>query len=187
MRRFAALVCHPHPLGGGTMHNKVVYHAMKVLNDPAWGLGWPVLRFNFRGTGLSEGTHDGQAETADVLAALNWLDSEYNLPVDRRRLQLWRSHGAAGLLRVTHRPQRTSARSLRWAFPPTTGPRIPLSFLSNCAFPSSFSAATTISSPRRAVGAGGCPPPNPNAGAPSRRRSLLYRPLEPMQTALAAG
>ena len=57
--RFAALVCHPHPLGGGNLHNKVVYHAMKVLNDAAWGLGCPVLRFNFRGTGLSEGAHDG--------------------------------------------------------------------------------------------------------------------------------
>ena len=59
--RFAALVCHPHPLGGGNLHNKVVYHAMKVLNDAAWGLGWPVLRFNFRGTGLSEGAHDGDS------------------------------------------------------------------------------------------------------------------------------
>jgi alpha/beta superfamily hydrolase len=77
---FGALVCHPHPLGGGTLHNKVVYHAMKVLNDPAWGLGWPVLRFNFRGTGLSEGVHDGEAETGDVLAALDWLENEYNLP-----------------------------------------------------------------------------------------------------------
>src|ERR1035441_1188158 len=56
---YAALICHPHPKGGGTMHNKVVYHAMKALNDPEWGLGWPVLRFNFRGTGLSQGTHDG--------------------------------------------------------------------------------------------------------------------------------
>src|SRR5487761_1667953 len=52
--RYAALVCHPHPLGGGTMHNKVVYHAMKALHR----LGLPVLRFNFRGTGLSEGAHD---------------------------------------------------------------------------------------------------------------------------------
>src|SRR5271165_5668861 len=55
---FAALVCHPHPLGGGNLHNRVVYHAMKALNDPEWGLGWPVLRFNFRGTGLSQGEHD---------------------------------------------------------------------------------------------------------------------------------
>jgi hypothetical protein len=78
---FSALACHPHPLGGGTLHNKVVYHAMKVLNGPAWGLGWPVLRFNFRGTGLSEGVHHGRDESADVLAALSWLENEYNLPV----------------------------------------------------------------------------------------------------------
>ena len=78
---FAALVCHPHPKGGGTMHNKVVYHAMKVLNAPEWGLGWPVLRFNFRGTGLSEGEHDGKAETGDVRAALDWIENEYKRPV----------------------------------------------------------------------------------------------------------
>jgi hypothetical protein len=78
---FAALVCHPHPLGGGTMHNKVVYHAMKVLNDPEWGLGCPVLRFNFRGTGLSQGQHDGEAESGDVLAALDWLEDEYKRPL----------------------------------------------------------------------------------------------------------
>ena len=77
---YAALVCHPHPLGGGNLHNKVVYRAMKALNDPAWGLGWPVLRFNFRGTGLSQGAYDGEAETGDVLAALDWLENEYNLP-----------------------------------------------------------------------------------------------------------
>ena len=47
----AALVCHPHPLFGGTMHNKVVFHAMKALHS----FGFPVLRFNFRGTGLSAG------------------------------------------------------------------------------------------------------------------------------------
>jgi hypothetical protein len=63
------------------MQNKVVYHAMKALNDPQWGLGWPVLRFNFRGTGLSHGVHDGQAETGDVLAALDWLENEYHLPL----------------------------------------------------------------------------------------------------------
>lgn len=78
---FAALVCHPHPLGGGTMHNKVVYHAMKVLNAPEWGFQFPVLRFNFRGTGLSEGQHDGLAESEDVLAALAWLHAQFALPV----------------------------------------------------------------------------------------------------------
>jgi len=77
---YAALVCHPHPLGGGTMHNKVAYHAMKVLNAPEWGLRWPVLRFNFRGTGLSEGNHEGKAESGDVLAALQWLEDEFHRP-----------------------------------------------------------------------------------------------------------
>ncbi len=78
---FAALVCHPHPKGGGTLHNKVVYHAMKVLNDPAWGFALPVLRFNFRGTGLSQGTYDGKLEAGDVLAARDWLVNEYKLPL----------------------------------------------------------------------------------------------------------
>jgi alpha/beta superfamily hydrolase len=76
--RYAALVCHPHPLGGGTLHNKVVYHAMKVFS----GLGLPVLRFNFRGVGLSEGVHDhGPGELNDARAALDWLDSNLHLPV----------------------------------------------------------------------------------------------------------
>src|SRR5215813_10459144 len=74
----AALVCHPHPLYGGTLHNKVVFHAMKALS----GFGFPVLRFNFRGTGLSEGEHDhGAGEVEDVRAALDWLDREFDLPI----------------------------------------------------------------------------------------------------------
>ncbi|MGB8260791.1 MAG: alpha/beta fold hydrolase [Terracidiphilus sp.] len=79
--RYAALVCHPHPLGGGNLHNRVVYHAMKALNAPEWGLALPVLRFNFRGTGLSQGAHDGEAEAADVEAALEWLRRAYGLPM----------------------------------------------------------------------------------------------------------
>ena len=79
--RYAALVCHPNPAYGGTMHHKVVYRAMKVFNDSAWGFGWPVLRFNFRGTGLSEGTHDGKAEIEDVLTAIEWLDGRFHLPL----------------------------------------------------------------------------------------------------------
>jgi alpha/beta superfamily hydrolase len=78
---FVALVCHPHPVFGGNLHNKVVYSAMKALNDPGWGLGWPVLRFNFRGAGLSEGEHDGQAEVDDVSAATDWLEREFDRPV----------------------------------------------------------------------------------------------------------
>lgn len=78
---FAAVLCPPHPLLGGTMHNKVLYHAMKALNDPEHGLGWPVLRINFRGSGLSQGVHDGLAESGDVLAALEWMAGEYELPL----------------------------------------------------------------------------------------------------------
>jgi alpha/beta superfamily hydrolase len=77
----AALICHPHPMGGGTLHNKVVYHAMKVLNAPQFELGFPVLRINFRGTGRSEGKHHGEDEADDVIAALNWLENEFALPI----------------------------------------------------------------------------------------------------------
>ncbi|MHB8503818.1 MAG: alpha/beta hydrolase [Candidatus Acidiferrales bacterium] len=75
----AALVCHPHPLFGGTMHNKVVYQAAKSLD----ALGLSVLRFNFRGTGMSQGTHDrGEGERHDVRAALDFLAAEFsNIPL----------------------------------------------------------------------------------------------------------
>lgn len=74
----AALVCHPHPMFGGTMHNKVVFHTMKALN----GFGFPVLRFNFRGTGLSQGEHDeGRGEVEDVRTALHWLREQFHLPM----------------------------------------------------------------------------------------------------------
>jgi alpha/beta superfamily hydrolase len=71
---FAAVVCHPHPLFGGTMHNKVVYQAAKSLS----ALGLPVLRFNFRGAGLSAGDHDrGVGELDDVRTALQFLAAEF--------------------------------------------------------------------------------------------------------------
>jgi alpha/beta superfamily hydrolase len=90
----AALVCHPHPLFGGTLHNKVVFHTMKALNSS----GFPVLRFNFRGTGLSQGDHDqGNGEVEDVRTALDWLDAEYHLPL----LFAGFSFGAAVGLRAT--------------------------------------------------------------------------------------
>lgn len=74
----SVLLCHPHPLYGGTIHNKVVYHAMKVFTE----FGLPVLRFNFRGTGRSEGTHDfGEGEQDDVRAGLAWLKQRYGFPV----------------------------------------------------------------------------------------------------------
>ena len=76
--RFAALVCHPHPPSGGTLHNKVVYHAMKAFS----ACGLPVLRFNFRGVGLSEGRFDeGHGEQGDVRAALDWMAATLDLPI----------------------------------------------------------------------------------------------------------
>jgi alpha/beta superfamily hydrolase len=72
--RFAAVVCHPHPLYGGTLHNKVVYQAAKALD----GHHGAVLRFNFRGTGSSEGEHDrGYGERDDVRAALKYLAGNF--------------------------------------------------------------------------------------------------------------
>lgn len=69
-----ALVLHPHPLGGGTMHNKVVFRAAAALNDA----GLVVLRINFRGVGQSTGEHDdGRGEQDDVVAGLDYLSEHY--------------------------------------------------------------------------------------------------------------
>jgi alpha/beta superfamily hydrolase len=73
--RMAAVVCHPHPLYGGTLHNKVVYQVAKTLHR----LGLPVLRFNFRGAGMSEGKHDeGRGEGDDVRAAIDFLAETFS-------------------------------------------------------------------------------------------------------------
>src|SRR5437773_11705398 len=70
-----ALVLHPHPLGGGTMHNKVVFRAASALNDA----GLVVLRINFRGVGQSTGTHDeGEGEREDVSSGLDYLAEHYS-------------------------------------------------------------------------------------------------------------
>ena len=98
----AGLVCHPHPLFGGTLHNKVVFHAMKALNS----FGFPVLRFNFRGTGLSEGEHaSGIGEVDDVRTALEWLEREFPLPVVFAGF----SFGAAVGSRAAHDDDRVQA------------------------------------------------------------------------------
>jgi hypothetical protein len=68
--RGAAVIAHPHPLHGGTMHNPVVFHTDRAL----FSAGFTTLRFNFRGVGTSEGTHDeGRGEVEDVAAASAWL------------------------------------------------------------------------------------------------------------------
>jgi uncharacterized protein len=70
----AAIVCHPHPLFAGTMHNKVVYRIAKAFQDS----GFASLRFNFRGTQQSEGTHDyGRGEQDDLRAAMDFIGQKY--------------------------------------------------------------------------------------------------------------
>jgi uncharacterized protein len=69
-RRGAAVVCHPHPVYGGTMDNRVVYRVAKAASEA----GLAALRFNFRGVGASTGEYDeGRGEQSDVSAAIDWL------------------------------------------------------------------------------------------------------------------
>ena len=125
----AAVVCHPHPLFGGALHNKVVFHAMKALN----GFGFPVLRFNFRGAGLSEGVHDqGRGEEDDVRAALDWLGGEFHLPL----IFCGFSFGAAVGLRVACRDARVKAViGLGTPVAPVDGRAYDLSCLESCSKP----------------------------------------------------
>ena len=75
--RGAAVVCHPHPQHGGTMHTKAVFRAAQALA----GVGFDALRFNFRGVGTSTGSYGGgPGEEEDVRAVLDWLGED-----DRRR------------------------------------------------------------------------------------------------------
>jgi uncharacterized protein len=70
----AAVICHPHPLYGGTMHNKVVFRLARAARRS----GAAVLRFNFRGVGLSAGKHDhGTGEQDDLRAALDYMAARY--------------------------------------------------------------------------------------------------------------
>jgi alpha/beta superfamily hydrolase len=72
--RMAGVVCHPHPLFGGTMHNKVVYRMARGLRHA----GLVVLRFNFRGVGGSQGEHGNlEGEIEDARVAVDWLRGRY--------------------------------------------------------------------------------------------------------------
>jgi len=128
----AAVVCHPHPLYGGTLHNKVVFHAMKALNS----FGFPVLRFNFRGTGLSEGEHaNGVDEVEDVRTALDWLEREYALPV----ICAGFSFGAAVGLRAAYDDPRVPALiALGLPALPVEGRNYSFEFLRECTKPKLF-------------------------------------------------
>ena len=128
----AAVVCHPHPSYGGTLHNKVVFHAMKALH----GFGCPVLRFNFRGTALSEGEHDhGRGEQDDVRVALDWLDQEFRLPI----LVAGFSFGAAvGLQVAAPDPRVVGLISLGTPAAQVEGRSYTFGFLQSCIKPKLF-------------------------------------------------
>jgi uncharacterized protein len=99
----AAVVCHAHPLHGGMMHFKVVFRAAKALQEQ----GLAVLRFNFRGVGLSEGSHDdGVGEQEDARAALGELERRFpGLPLVLGGF----SFGSVVALRVAARDARVRA------------------------------------------------------------------------------
>jgi alpha/beta superfamily hydrolase len=137
----AAVVCHPHPMFGGTLHNKVVFHAMKALNS----FGFPVLRFNFRGAGLSQGEHDeSRGEVEDVRAALDWLNAEFHLPL----IFAGFSFGAAVGMRAACGDGRVKAAiGLGMPVGPVSSgdeePRIySMDFLQECAMPKLFVSGT---------------------------------------------
>jgi hypothetical protein len=128
----AALVCHPHPVYGGTLHNKVVFHAMKALNS----FGFPVLRFNFRGAGLSQGDHaHGTGEVDDVRSALDWLDHDFHLPL----IFAGFSFGAAVGLRAACPDARVKAViALGTPISPVADRSYDYSFLDTCTKPKLF-------------------------------------------------
>jgi uncharacterized protein len=132
----AAVVCHPHPLYGGTLHNKVVFHTMKALSS----FGFPVLRFNFRGAGLSEGEHaEGIGETEDVRTALDWMEREFTLPL----IFAGFSFGAAVGLRVACPDERVKAMiGLGTPITPVDERPYNFDFLATCVKPKLFISGT---------------------------------------------
>lgn len=101
-RRGAAVFAHPHPLHGGTMHNKVVYRAVQALTQS----GYETLRFQFRGVGLSQGRYDtGRGEVEDYRAALEQAVARVGPPVVAGGF----SFGAAMALRACAGDPRVSA------------------------------------------------------------------------------
>lgn len=161
---YAALVCHPHPLYGGTLHNKVVFHAMKALNS----FGFPVLRFNFRGAGLSHGEHDhGEGEVEDVRAALDWLDHEFRKPV----IFAGFSFGAAVGLRAACPESRVKAAiGLGLPVSPIDDRTYDFSFLRTCTKPKLF-----VSGDRDQF------------GTPAQLKTLVGSVHEPKKLVLIAG
>jgi hypothetical protein len=162
--QYAAVVCHPHPLYGGTLHNKVVFHTTKALNR----FGFPVLRFNFRGAGLSQGEHDhGEGETDDVRAALDWMDREFHRPL----IFAGFSFGAVVGLRVACPDTRVKAAiGLGLPVSPIDDRSYDFTFLGSCAKPKLF-----ISGDRDQF------------GTPAQLKTLVGSVPEPKKLVLIAG
>lgn len=126
----ACLVCHPHPLYGGSMHNKVVYRIARGMRKA----GAVVLRFNFRGVGSSQGVHDaGKGEVEDVRAALSFLRARYPaLPFSLAGF----SFGSRMILKLgCALPKPRPIRLIAVGFPTRLGR---FDFLSTCAVPKYF-------------------------------------------------
>jgi alpha/beta superfamily hydrolase len=129
-----ALVCHPHPQHGGTMHNKVVYRVAKGLRRS----GHVVMRFNYRGVNLSEGAYaHGEGELDDARVALDVLTSRYpELPLTLAGF----SFGSRIVLRMGCAPHSLApARVIAVGFPTVYKDR---SFLDNCTVPRIFIQST---------------------------------------------
>ena len=124
----AAIIAHPHPLFGGTMHNKVVYRIAKAFYDS----GFAALRFNFRGTGKSAGAHDqGRGEQDDLRAAIQFIEQKYPAA------ELWLAGFSFGAL-VTLRTgcADTHPRALVFAGLPVS--KYPFAELASCSKPKLF-------------------------------------------------
>jgi uncharacterized protein len=161
---YAAVVCHPHPVYGGTLHNKVVFHTTKALK----GFGFPVLRFNFRGAGLSQGEHDhGEGEMDDVRAALDWMDHEFHRPL----IFAGFSFGAAVGARVACPDARVKAiMALGLPVSPIDDRSYDFGFLGSCARPKLF-----VSGDRDQF------------GTPAQLKNLVGSVPEPKKLVLIAG
>jgi len=137
--REAALVCHPHPQHGGTMHNKVVYRIARGLRRA----GAVVLRFNYRGVNLSQGVYaHGEGELEDARSALHWLRRRYpEVPVTLAgfsfgaRIALRLACGGTSIPSTEFRPR----RAIAVGFPTVYKDR---GYLENCVVPRVFVQST---------------------------------------------
>jgi alpha/beta superfamily hydrolase len=129
--REVCLVCHPHPLFGGTMHNKVVFRIARAMRRA----GAVVLRFNFRGVGRSEGVHDGgEGAVEDARAALGFLRGRYpDLPYSMAGF----SFGSRVILRLGC--SINPVRLIAVGFPTQHGK---LDYLATCGIPKYFVQST---------------------------------------------